>query len=249
MKSKGLDDTLSMHRIIYICTFCAWSKALFCLTRSIYGAAQNYLRYNERKWTLSHMIRALFTRTIQTHCIDPDFTYHKIWTTAHPTGEQEIAASIPAGSGNIISIMKRRLFKYIDSFTSKNRKFSGKKFWYFFKFLLKTDCVYSLEPRRRGGSNECPQSMFWAEIRKLMYTPVNPSFTTLKWGLRGSKLYGHVFVMVEIDFKIFISPFRWFKKGTVFFPAYKAWNYAHSKGNRSKLCLFRADPFQRRGQS
>ena len=28
-----------------------------------------------------------------------------------------------------------------------------------------------------------------------MYTPVYPSFTTLKWGLRGSKLYRHVFVM------------------------------------------------------
>ena len=28
-----------------------------------------------------------------------------------------------------------------------------------------------------------------------MYIPVNPSFTTLKWGLRGSKLYRHVFVM------------------------------------------------------
>ena len=39
------------------------------------------------------------------------------------------------------------------------------------------DCRYSLEPPRRGGSNEYPQSMFWAEIRKIMYTPVNPSFT------------------------------------------------------------------------
>ena len=36
---------------------------------------------------------------------------------------------------------------------------------------------YSLEPPRRGSSNEYPQSMFWAEIRKIMYTPVNPSFT------------------------------------------------------------------------
>ena len=26
----------------------------------------------------------------------------------------------------------------------------------------------------RGGSNEYPQSMFWAEIRKIKYTPVNP---------------------------------------------------------------------------
>ena len=39
------------------------------------------------------------------------------------------------------------------------------------------DCGYSLEPPRRGGSNEYAQSMFWAEIRKIMYTPVNPSFT------------------------------------------------------------------------
>ena len=28
-----------------------------------------------------------------------------------------------------------------------------------------------------------------------MYTPVNPSFTRQKWGLRGSNLYKHVFVM------------------------------------------------------
>ena len=28
-----------------------------------------------------------------------------------------------------------------------------------------------------------------------MYTPVNPSFTILKWGLRGSTLYRHVFLL------------------------------------------------------
>ena len=39
------------------------------------------------------------------------------------------------------------------------------------------DCWYSLEPPWRGGSNEYPRSMFYAEIRKIMYTPVNPSFT------------------------------------------------------------------------
>ena len=37
-----------------------------------------------------------------------------------------------------------------------------------FLFLLKKiDCGYSLEPPRRGGSNEYPQSMFWAEIWKI----------------------------------------------------------------------------------
>ena len=37
------------------------------------------------------------------------------------------------------------------------------------------DCGYSLEPSRRGGSNGYPQFMFLAEIRKIMFTPVNPS--------------------------------------------------------------------------
>ena len=39
------------------------------------------------------------------------------------------------------------------------------------------DCGYSLEPPRRGGSNEYHNLCFCAEIRKIMYTPVNPSFT------------------------------------------------------------------------
>ena len=38
----------------------------------------------------------------------------------------------------------------------------------FFLYLLKNiDCEYSLEPPRRGGSNEYPQSMFWAETWKI----------------------------------------------------------------------------------
>ena len=54
-----------------------------------------------------------------------------------------------------------------------------------------------LEPPRRGGSNEYPQFMFRAEIKKIMFTPVNPSFMYKKWGLRGLKLYRHVFLMVH----------------------------------------------------
>ena len=36
---------------------------------------------------------------------------------------------------------------------------------------------------------------FLSRNKKIMYTPVNPSFTIEKWGLRGSTLYRHVFVM------------------------------------------------------
>ena len=53
-----------------------------------------------------------------------------------------------------------------------------KKKMIFFIFLLKNiGCGYPSEPPRRGGSNEYPQSMFWTEIRKIMYILGNPSFT------------------------------------------------------------------------
>ena len=39
------------------------------------------------------------------------------------------------------------------------------------------DCGHSLEPPRRGGSNEYPQSMFLSRNKKNNVYPVNPSFT------------------------------------------------------------------------
>ena len=74
--------------------------------------------------------------------------------------------------------IKERTFKYIENFTSKTWKNSDKKLIFFHMAAQNIDCGYSLELPRRGGSNEYPQSMFWAEIRKTTYTPVNPSFTT-----------------------------------------------------------------------
>ena len=59
----------------------------------------------------------------------------------------------------------------------KNENFQIKVFDIFHISAQSIDCGYSLEPPRRGGSNEYLQSMFWAEIRKIMYTTVNPSFT------------------------------------------------------------------------
>ena len=40
-------------------------------------------------------------------------------------------------------------------------------------------------------------NLCFEQNRKIMYTPVNPSFTIQKWGLRGSKLYRNVFVMTD----------------------------------------------------
>ena len=74
-------------------------------------------------------------------------------------------------------ITKTRLFKYTENFTTKKWKFSDKNPDSFHTSAQNIDRGYSLEPPRRGGSNEYPQSMFWAEIRKINASPVNPSFT------------------------------------------------------------------------
>ena len=44
-------------------------------------------------------------------------------------------------------------------------------------FAQNIDCGYTLEPPRRGGSNEYPQSMFWSKNKKNRYTPAYPSFS------------------------------------------------------------------------
>ena len=78
-------------------------------------------------------------------------------------------------------ITKTRLFKYIKNFTTKKNKkiekFQMKNSDIFLIPAQNIDCGYSLELPRRGGSNEYPQSMFLSRNKKIMYTPVNPSFT------------------------------------------------------------------------
>ena len=71
----------------------------------------------------------------------------------------------------------------MNSFIRKNDTFN--------MFAQNIDYGYTLEPPRRGGSDESdsdeyPQSMF---CLKQNYTPVNPIFTIYKWGIRGYSLH------------------------------------------------------------
>ena len=69
-------------------------------------------------------------------------------------------------------------YKEIFKVVKKNENFAEvKNFDIFLIFAQNIDCVYTLEPPRRGGSNEYPQSMFWSKNKKNRYTPANPSFT------------------------------------------------------------------------
>ena len=93
---------------------------------------------------------------------------------------------------------------------SQKENFQKKKNDIFYISAQNIDSGYTLELPRRGGSNEYPQSMFYSKIRKIMYTPVNPSFTIFKWGLRGSKLYRRVFVMWNSDVQDYPKSLSWF---------------------------------------
>ena len=66
---------------------------------------------------------------------------------------------------------------YWKFYNQKKENFQIKKSDIFHISAQNIDCGYSLEPPRRGGSNEYHNLCFWAEIRKIMHTPVNPSFT------------------------------------------------------------------------
>ena len=51
----------------------------------------------------------------------------------------------------------------------------------FFLFLLQNiDCGYSLEPPRRGGSNEYPQSKFWSKKKEKYHNFSAKNFQFLK---------------------------------------------------------------------
>ena len=77
----------------------------------------------------------------------------------------------------------------------KPKFFRKKNSWYFSYFCSKhrlwvfvRTCGYSLEPPRRGGSNEYPQSMFLSRNKKNNVYPCKPQFYYIKVGFKGVKI-------------------------------------------------------------
>ena len=88
-------------------------------------------------------------------------------------------------------ITKTRLFKYIENFTTKknSESFQIKILIFFFYISAKNiDCGYLLEPPRRGGSNEYPQSMFLSRNKKDNIYPCKPQFYYTKVGFKRVKI-------------------------------------------------------------
>ena len=66
-----------------------------------------------------------------------------------------------------------------------NWKISDKNLWYFHISAQNIDYGYSLEPPRRGGSNEYPQSMFLGRNKKNNVYPCKPQFYYIKVEFKG----------------------------------------------------------------
>ena len=84
------------------------------------------------------------------------------------------------------SLRKHAYSNILKILQPKTGKFPDKNYDIFHISAQNIDCGYSLEPPRRGGScyrlgeavlTSTHNLCFRAKIRKIMYTPVNPSFT------------------------------------------------------------------------
>ena len=92
-----------------------------------------------------------------------------------------------------ITLRKHAYSNILKILPPKNENFQIKNSDIFHISAQNIDCGYSLEPPRRGGSNEYPQSMFRAEIRKNNVYPCKPQFYYIRLGFKGgSKLYRYV---------------------------------------------------------
>ena len=72
--------------------------------------------------------------------------------------------------------------------TPKTESFQKKNSDIFHISVQNIDCGYSLEPPRRGGSNEYPQSMFLSRNMKNNVYPCKPQFYYIKVGFKGAKI-------------------------------------------------------------
>ena len=89
-----------------------------------------------------------------------------------------------------VDITKTRLFEYIKNFTikKKNPETSQIKNDIYPISAQNIDCGYSLEPPRRGTSNEYPQSLFLSRNKNNNVYPRKPQFYYIKVGIKGVKI-------------------------------------------------------------
>ena len=90
-------------------------------------------------------------------------------------GIQKLKSLRKHAYSNILNILTTKKWKKKSDINSDISHTSGQNI----------DCGYSLEPPRRGGSNEYPQSMFLDRNKKNNVYPCKPLFYYIKVGFKG----------------------------------------------------------------
>ena len=88
-----------------------------------------------------------------------------------------------------ISLRKHAYSNILNIFLPKNENFQLKISDVIHISAQNIDCGYSLEPPRRGGSNEYPQFMFLSSNKKNNIYPCKPQFYYIKVGVKGGQNY------------------------------------------------------------
>ena len=85
------------------------------------------------------------------------------------------------------TLRKHAYLNILKNLPPKNENFKIKNYDIFHISVQNIDFGYSLEPPRRGGSNEYPQSMVLGRDKKNNVYPCEPQFYYIKVGFKGVK--------------------------------------------------------------
>ena len=86
------------------------------------------------------------------------------------------------------TLRKHAYSNILEFLPPKNENFQMKNSDNFHISAQNIDCECSLEPPRRGGSNEYPQSMVLSRDKKNNEYPCKPQFYYIKVGFKGVKI-------------------------------------------------------------
>ena len=96
---------------------------------------------------------------------------------------------VPVGVCSFANSLRKHAYSNIlKKLPQKNENFQIKNSDIFHISAQNIDCGYSLEPPRRGGSNEYPQSIFFSRNKKNNVYPCKPQFYYIKVGFKGVKI-------------------------------------------------------------
>ena len=113
---------------------------------------------------------------------------------------------------HMICITKTILFKYIENFTAKNWKFSGKKLWYISCICLKHR-LWVVVRAASPSSDGYPQSMFLSRNKNNNVYPCKPQFYYIKVGFKGVKItkasFRNVFYFGNLNMNALILNFKY----------------------------------------